>query len=176
MWLAAEAAPSVLCPSVRVLLGEAHTAFSESARLCRGTVEGQMPTREHRVLVVDDDREIRGLVAGTLRRDGYTVVEAGDGPEALDVASRIRPDLVVLDMTLPGMDGVEVTRQLKATPILSMIPVVALSALTQDAVRSQALAAGCARYLTKPCPPAALRDVVAQTLAAVGARPPSSGS
>lgn len=133
-----------------------------------------MPTREQRVLVVDDDREIRGLVAGALRRDGYTVVEAGDGPEALAVASRLRPDLVVLDMTLPGMDGVEVARQLKATPVLSTIPVVALSALTQEAVRLRALAAGCTRYLTKPCPPAALRDVVAQTLAAVSAGPASS--
>lgn len=129
-----------------------------------------MPTREQRVLVVDDDCEIRGLVAGNLRRDGYTVVEAGDGPEALDVASRLLPDLVLLDMTLPGMDGVEVARQLKATPVLATIPVVALSALTQEAVRKQALAAGCARYLTKPCPPAALRDVVAETIAAAGPR------
>ena len=124
-----------------------------------------MTAREQRVLVVDDDREIRGLVAGTLRRDGYTVVEAGDGQEALDVAVRLLPDLVLLDMTLPGMDGVEVARQLKATPVLATIPVVALSALTQETVQQRALAAGCARYLTKPCPPAALRDVVAQTLA-----------
>jgi CheY-like chemotaxis protein len=70
-------------------------------------------------------------------------------------------------MTLPGMDGVEVARRLKAIPILAAIPVLALSALTQQAVRDRALAAGCARYLTKPCPPAALRDAVAQTLAAV---------
>jgi len=131
-----------------------------------------MTMREQRVLVVDDDREIRGLVAGTLRRGGYTVVEAGDGPEAIDVASRLVPDLVLLDMTLPGMDGVEVARQLKATPILATIPVVALSALTQEAVQQRALAAGCARYLTKPCPPAALCDVIAQTLAAVSRRPP----
>lgn len=125
-----------------------------------------MTTREQRVLVVDDDMEIRGLVAGTLRRDGYTVLEAGDGIEALDVALRLVPDLVVLDMTLPGMDGVEVARKLKATPTLAAVPVVALSALTQQAVRDRAIAAGCAHYLTKPCPPAALRDVVARTLAA----------
>jgi CheY-like chemotaxis protein len=129
-----------------------------------------MPMREQRVLVVDDDREIRVLVAANLRRDGYTVVEASDGPEALDVAVRLLPDLVLLDMTLPGMDGVEVARQLKATPVLATIPVIALSALTQEAVQKQALAAGCTRYLTKPCPPAALRDVVAETLAAAGSR------
>ena len=129
-----------------------------------------MATREQRVLVVDDDREIRGIVAGALRRDGYTVVEAGDGPEALDVALRLVPDLVLLDMTLPGMDGVEVARQLKATPLLAAIPVVALSALTQETVQQRALAAGCTRYLTKPCPPAALRDAIAQTLAALPAR------
>jgi two-component system cell cycle response regulator len=126
--------------------------------------------REQRVLVVDDDREIRVLVAANLRRDGYTVVEASDGPEALDVASRLLPDLVLLDMTLPGMDGVEVARQLKATPVLATIPVIALSALTQEAVQKRALAAGCARYLTKPYPPAALRDVVAETIAAAGSR------
>ncbi len=126
-----------------------------------------MATREQRVLVVDDDSELREIVAGTLRRDGYTVMEAGDGPTALDTASKVRPDLVVLDMTLPGMDGVEVARRLKATPMLAAIPVVALSALTQQTVRERALAAGCERYLTKPCPPAALRDAVAETLAAV---------
>ncbi|HEY8516375.1 MAG TPA: response regulator [Candidatus Binatia bacterium] len=125
-----------------------------------------MTTRQQRVLVVDDDREMRGVVAGTLRRVGYTVLEAGDGPEALDVATRTPPDLVLVDMTLPGMDGVEVTRQLKAMPTLAAVPVVALSALTQSVVRDRALAAGCAHYLTKPCPPSALRDVVAQTLAA----------
>jgi CheY-like chemotaxis protein len=133
-----------------------------------------MATREQRVLVVDDDREIRDLVAGTLRRDGYTVVEAGDGPEALDVAARLVPDLVLLDMTLPGMNGVEVARQLKATPLLATVPVVALSALTQETVQQQALAAGCTRYLTKPCPPAALRDVVAQTLASAPSRTSTS--
>jgi len=126
-----------------------------------------MATREQRVLVVDDDSEIREIVAGTLRRDGYTVMEAGDGPTALDTAIKLLPDLVVLDMTLPGMDGVEVTRRLKATPMLAAIPVLALSALTQQTVRERALAAGCERYLTKPCPPAALRDAVAETLAAV---------
>lgn len=133
-----------------------------------------MGTREQRVLVVDDDREIRGLVAGALRRDGYTVVEAGDGQEALEVAVRLVPDLVLLDMTLPGMDGVEVTRLLKASPTLATIPVVALSALTQDHVRNRALAAGCERYLTKPCAPAALRDVIAETLAGVTSRSPTS--
>jgi CheY-like chemotaxis protein len=105
------------------------------------------------------------VVAGTLRRDGYIVLEAADGREALDVAGRLVPDLVLLDMTLPGMDGVEVARRMKANPLLSSVPVVALSALTHRAVRERALAAGCTQYLTKPCPPAALRDVVAQTLA-----------
>jgi CheY-like chemotaxis protein len=125
-----------------------------------------MTTREQRVLVIDDDREMRGVVAGTLRRDGYTVIEACDGREALDVVASTVPDLVLVDITLPGMDGVEVTRRLKERPALANVPVVALSALTQQAVRDRALAAGCERYLTKPCPPAALRDVVAQMLAA----------
>jgi two-component system cell cycle response regulator len=124
------------------------------------------------VLVVDDDPEMRGLVATVLRRDGYTVLEAGDGPQALDVAVRSIPDLVVVDITLPGMDGVEVTRQLKATKKLALVPVVALSALREQAVavRDRALAAGCAHFLTKPCPPATLRGLVAQMLGGTGQR------
>ncbi len=128
-----------------------------------------MTTREHRVLVVDDDPEMRALVAMALRRDGYTVLEAGDGRQALDVATRSIPHLVLVDITLPGMDGVEVTRQLKATKDLALVPVVALSALREQAVRDRALAAGCAHFLTKPCPTSTLRDVVAEMLAAVGA-------
>src|SRR5690606_29442172 len=70
--------------SRRHLGGRPHRVFSGRVRDAL-TAEGPMTTRAQRVLVVDDDTEIRGLVAGTLRRDGYTVVEAGDGPEALDV-------------------------------------------------------------------------------------------
>lgn len=126
-----------------------------------------MTTREHRVLVVDDDPEMRALVAMALRRDGYTVLEAGDGRQALDVATRSSPHLVVVDITLPGMDGVEVTRQLKATKDLALVPVVALSALREQAVRDRALAAGCAHFLTKPCPTRMLRDLVAEMLTGV---------
>jgi CheY-like chemotaxis protein len=124
-----------------------------------------MMPRDQTVLVVDDNAETRWLVADVLRRAGYLVLEAGDGPEAIEVATRQPPDLVLLDMTLPRMDGIEVARRLKAMPELAPIPVVALSARRQPIDREQALAAGCSRYVTKPCPPATLRDVVSEALA-----------
>jgi two-component system cell cycle response regulator DivK len=118
------------------------------------------------VLVVDDNEETRWLVADVLKRAGYVVLEAGDGQLALDIAQRNHPDLVLLDMTLPGMDGLEVTKRFKSNSALAAIPLVALSARRQPIDREQALSAGCARYVTKPCPPAMLRDVVASALAA----------
>jgi len=123
-----------------------------------------MTPHDRTVLVVDDNDETRWLVADVLKRAGYVVLEASDGQLALDVASRVHPDLVLLDMTLPGMDGLEVTRRFKSNPELATIPLIALSARRQPIDREQALVAGCARYVTKPCPPAMLRDVVASAL------------
>jgi CheY-like chemotaxis protein len=123
-----------------------------------------MAGHPHTVLVVDDDAEIRSAVVGILRRAGYTVLEAGDGSEALAVANQSRPDLVLLDMNLPGKDGVQIAREFKGIPLLAPVPLVALSAGRHPSVRQRALEAGCAVYLTKPCPAVALRKVIAATL------------
>jgi len=121
--------------------------------------------RDRTVLVVDDNDETRWLVSDVLKRAGYVVLEAGDGPQALEIAEHDHPDLVLLDMSLPGMDGVEVTKRFKANAALAAIPLIALTARRQSIDREQALAAGCSLYVTKPCRPAELRDLVASALA-----------
>jgi CheY-like chemotaxis protein len=124
-----------------------------------------MPTPHPTVLVVDDDQEIRRLVMDVLRRAGYRVIEAGDGPEALAMVTQTRPDLVLLDMTMPGgMDGAEVARQMRTRFAEHPVPVVALSGGRDPSDRRRALDAGCSLYLTKPCAPSRLRRAVATLL------------
>jgi CheY-like chemotaxis protein len=123
-----------------------------------------MTPHDHTVLVVDDNDETRWLVADVLKRVGYVVVEAENGQAALSMAEQARPHLVLLDMTLPDMDGVEVTKRFKANDVLAAIPLIALTARRHPLDRAQALAAGCSQYVTKPCPPGVLREVVASAL------------
>ncbi|MBM4265741.1 MAG: response regulator [Deltaproteobacteria bacterium] len=124
-----------------------------------------MPSLHPTVLVVDDDQDIRHFVMDVLRRAGYRVMEAGDGAEALAVATETRPDLVLLDMAMPGgMDGAAVAREMCARFAESPIPLVALSGGRDPSDRRRALDAGCSLYLTKPCAPARLRKVVATML------------
>lgn len=102
------------------------------------------------VLVVEDNEDNRALVVKVLSRCGYRVLEASTGEEALDVAGRDRPDLVLMDLNLMGMNGFEATRRLKEDPELSGVPVVALTAYAMVGDRERALAAGCDGYLSKP--------------------------
>lgn len=100
-----------------------------------------------RVLVVDDERPIRRFLTTSLSAHGYAVFEAADGPEALAAVVDQRPDLVILDLGLPGMDGVEVTQRLREwTPL----PIIILSVRDQEGDKIAALDAGADDYLTKP--------------------------
>lgn len=99
-----------------------------------------------------------------LSRFGYRVTEAATGEEALELAFRDRPDIILLDMLLPGVDGWEVTKRLKAAETTRDIPIIALSALALDRERDRAERAGCDLYLTKPCPPADLAAAIARFL------------
>jgi CheY-like chemotaxis protein len=123
------------------------------------------PAGRTTVLVVDDDDDIRGLVRVVLERGGHAVVGAADGEEALDAVARARPDLVLLDVNMPGIDGVEVTRRLRASPATRTLPVVLMTA--DVAARERGLAAGADDYLTKPFLPAVL---LARVAAHLGAR------
>ncbi len=100
-----------------------------------------------RVLVVDDERPIRRFLVTSLGAHGYAVFEAADGPEALVAVVDLRPDLLILDLGLPGLDGVDVTRRLREwTPL----PIIILSVRDQEAEKIAALDAGADDYLTKP--------------------------
>lgn len=102
------------------------------------------------VLVVEDNDDNRALVVKVLGRQGYRVLEATSGEQALEVAARERPDLVLMDLNLAGMTGFDATRRLKADPELGRVPVVALTAYAMVGDRERALEAGCDGYLSKP--------------------------
>jgi two-component system cell cycle response regulator DivK len=113
-----------------------------------------------RILVVEDDPDNRRIVAKVLSVEGYDVIEAIDGIEALAQARAERPDLILMDLALPNVDGWEATRRLKSDPETRSIPVVALTAVAMRGDEEQARAAGCDDYLPKPARPAAIRAVV----------------
>ena len=118
----------------------------------------------HTILVADDEATIRALVRATLSSAGYDVIEAAGGGEALELARTARPDLIVLDLMMPGRSGLEVLRELQADPELAATPVVMLSARTLAADREAAAADGADRFLAKPFRPRQLVRVVADVL------------
>lgn len=127
----------------------------------RSIVLDERPMRKHLVLVVDDEPPIQRLVRARLQADGYTVVTAASGTEALEVLEDQRPDLVILDVMMPGVDGFETLRRIRAS---SQIPVVFLTARTADADRLKGFHGGADDYLTKPFNPDELAARVAAIL------------
>jgi len=113
-----------------------------------------------KVLVVEDDMDNRRIVVKVLSVEGYQVIEAIDGVEALARVREEQPDLILMDLALPNLDGWEATRQLKLDPATRSIPVVALTAFAMRGDEEQARAAGCDDYLPKPVRPAAIREIV----------------
>lgn len=103
-----------------------------------------------KILLVEDNEMNRDMLSRRLERRGYTVVMAMDGKEGIAVAEAEAPDLILMDISLPVMDGYEATRQLKASPHTRHIPVIALTAHAMSGDRDKALAAGCDDYDTKP--------------------------
>ena len=115
-----------------------------------------------RILVVDDDRQIARLVASYLERAGFETVSAYDGESAITVARATVPELVVLDVMMPGRDGLSVMEALRAEPRLAAVPVILLTARVATDDRLQGFAAGADDYVTKPFQPA---EVVARVRA-----------
>jgi DNA-binding response OmpR family regulator len=116
------------------------------------------------VLVVDDATQIRRLVRLTLEHRGHRVLEAEDGIVGLRTMRAERPDLVVMDVTMPGPSGLEVLREMRADPVLAATPVIILTAGGQAASEALALEAGATAYMDKPFSPAALLALVASLL------------
>ncbi len=102
------------------------------------------------VLLVEDNEMNRDMLSRRLEKRGMKVICATDGAEALRIASDSRPDVVLLDLNLPVLDGWEVTRRLKGDPLTASIPVLALTAYGTPSERRRALEAGCDEYETKP--------------------------
>jgi len=108
------------------------------------------PSKRNRVLVVEDNPSNLDLARMVLEGNGFAVDTASNGQEGLEKARHLRPDLILMDMQLPGVDGLAVTRQLKADPATRSIKVVALTANALKGSEEQALAAGCSGYIAKP--------------------------
>lgn len=118
-----------------------------------------------RVLIVDDDPVILRLLQVNFRLEGYAVETASRGDDALEKALKIEPDLVILDVMMPALDGWEVCRRMHDTEGLRDVPVILLSARAQDEDRERGYALGVVEYVTKPFDPASLVDVVRRALA-----------
>src|SRR5919202_5944459 len=108
------------------------------------------------ILVVEDEDYLRGLIRLALERAGYRVRDVADGEAALDLVARQRPDLILLDVDLPGIDGFAVCERLKADPSTSGIRILMLTAMSEEADRERGLQVGADGYVAKPFGPFAL--------------------
>jgi two-component system phosphate regulon response regulator PhoB len=116
------------------------------------------------VLLVEDDPDIRHLVSYKLTRGGFDVVEAADGFAGLHAARESRPDLVILDVRMPRLSGLEVCRELRAAPGTATVPIIMLTARARPQDVEQAYAAGATEYVVKPFSPRVLLERVESAL------------
>ena len=117
-----------------------------------------------KILYIEDNEQNLYLVTFILEKHGYDVFSATGGQEGIDLATGILPDLILLDIQLPGMDGYTVAARLRANPLLSEIPIVAVTSYAMAGDRDKALAAGCTGYIEKPINPDTFMQQVEQHL------------
>ena len=122
------------------------------------------------VLLVEDDADSRAIYGTVLRHSGFLVEEADDGEAAIKSVRLHRPDLVVMDAGLPGMDGWEATAMLKGDPETASVPIMLLTVHSQPSDLERAEAAGCDAYVLKPVDPASLAETVARMIAEMRGR------
>ncbi len=122
--------------------------------------KSEAPQQQQTVLVVEDHADVREMMRIALEQMGYRVVEAADGVEAIVVAKSERPGTILMDMSLPLMDGYETTRRLRQLPEFRFTLVIACSALNRWEWRAKAIAAGCNDFLTKPLDLTRLRSLL----------------
>ena len=141
-----------------------HTS-PDSPRATRTVAITPVPGAQGRtVLLIEDDEEHRFVYERLLTAGGYAVVEAKTGPGGLETAQRVRPDVIILDIGLPGVDGWEVTRRLKAAAETREVPVIAVTVHTFAGDRERSLAAGCVMHLDKPAAPSEVLAAVDEVL------------
>lgn len=127
------------------------------------------------VLIVDDYEEGREICAEYLSFRGYGVLTAEDGVEALEKSRQYHPDVILMDLSLPRLDGWETTRRLKGDPATADIPVIALTAHALSSARQKAIEAGCDEVVTKPCIPKDLEEEVRRQLERRSEAPRAAG-
>jgi two-component system, cell cycle response regulator DivK len=115
-----------------------------------------------RILVIEDQEDNRRILCDLLTSRGYEIIEATTGPDGVSTAEKERPDLILMDVQLPGIDGYEATRRIKANPILHRIPIIAVTSYALSGDDAQALEAGCDAYVAKPFSPRALLAKIRQ--------------
>jgi two-component system, cell cycle response regulator DivK len=113
-----------------------------------------------RILVVEDQEDLRAILRDLLTASGYTVIEAVDGVEGVTKARSERPDLVLMDIQLPVLDGYDATQQIKALPGLAATPIIAVSSYAMKGDEEKARASGCDGYVTKPYSPIQLLKII----------------
>jgi two-component system cell cycle response regulator DivK len=128
--------------------------------------------RKSKILVIEDNGQNIYLITFILEKNGYEVIQARDGLEGIEKAVQERPDLILLDIQLPVMDGYEVARRMKSMPELKDIPIVALTSYAMVGDRERILAAGCDGYIEKPINPETFMAEIEQHLPA---RPSGGG-
>lgn len=131
-------------------------------------------TRPHKVLIVDDFEDNRAMYSEFLRYSGFEVIEASNGLEAIQMATSAVPDVIVMDLSLPVLDGWEATRRLKADDRTRHVPVIALTGHALEGHSQGAREAGCDGFLAKPCLPETLLETIETMLSrggGGGARP-----
>ena len=113
-----------------------------------------------RILVVEDQEDLRGVLRDLLTGSGYVVIEAGDGEAGVAKAKSDRPDLILMDIQMPVLDGYEATRRIKVDPALKPIPIIAVSSFAMKGDEEKARTAGCDHYVTKPYSPMQLLRLI----------------
>ena len=119
-----------------------------------------------RILVVEDQEDNRQILRDVLGSVGYDIIEAGDGEAGVAAAAAQRPDLILMDIQLPLMDGYEATRRIKANPELKGIPIIVVTSYALSGDEAKARAAGCDAYVTKPYSPRQLLAKIKELLPA----------
>ena len=119
---------------------------------------------KEKILIVEDNPENMRLLEMVLRAKNYTLLKATDGEEALDIAMRERPDLIIMDIQLPKMNGLEVTRRLRNAPAFSHTPIIAITAYAMKGDKERVIESGCDAYLSKPINTRELPGVIAEML------------
>ncbi len=119
---------------------------------------------KEKILIVEDNPRDMRLLDMTLRAKGYSLLKATDGEKALDMVIRERPDLIIMDIQLPKINGLEVTRKLRNTLAFSHIPIIAITAYAMKGDKERAIEAGCDAYLSKPINTRQLPGVIAEML------------